>query len=63
MSLMIQVDEEKQHEAWEEYFSDAHQRPYWVNSLTEESTWIEPPVLASKYKFSGDVIEVLLTCG
>ena len=35
-------DEEKENDAWEEFFSKEHELPYWVNDITKESTWVEP---------------------
>ena len=48
-------EEEKENEAWEEFFSDDHELPYWVNEVTKESTWVEPEPVRLKrvsYLFS-----------
>ena len=46
-------NEEKENEAWEEFFSDEYNLPYWVNDITKESTWVEPgPVKFSRVNLS-----------
>ena len=42
---MKKLKEEEVANAWEEYFNSEHQMPYWVNSLTNETTWHKPKCL------------------
>lgn len=49
-------DEEKENDAWEEFFSKEHELPYWVNDITKESTWVEPgPVKFKRLANEGDI--------